>query len=47
MIAALAAQGTSTVTGIDVISRGYEHFTEKLDGLGADFDIRDSNKALI
>ena len=42
MIAALAAQGTSTVTGIDVISRGYEHFTAKLDGLGADFDVLES-----
>ncbi|MBP2414023.1 UDP-N-acetylglucosamine 1-carboxyvinyltransferase [Arthrobacter stackebrandtii] len=42
MIAALAAQGTSTVTGIDVISRGYEHFTAKLDGLGADFDVHES-----
>ena len=42
MIAALAAQGTSNVTGIDVISRGYEHFTTKLDGLGADFDVLES-----
>ncbi|MHA7270774.1 UDP-N-acetylglucosamine 1-carboxyvinyltransferase [Arthrobacter sp. HLT1-20] len=44
MIAALAAEGTSTVTGIDVISRGYEHFTAKLDGLGADFDVHDSQR---
>ena len=44
MIAALAAQGTSTVTGIDVISRGYERFTDKLDGLGADFDVHDSSE---
>ncbi|AIY00895.1 UDP-N-acetylglucosamine 1-carboxyvinyltransferase [Arthrobacter sp. PAMC 25486] len=42
MIAALAAEGTSTVTGIDVISRGYEHFTAKLDSLGADFDVQES-----
>ena len=42
MIAALAAQGTSNVTGIDVISRGYEHFTTKLDDLGADFDVLES-----
>jgi UDP-N-acetylglucosamine 1-carboxyvinyltransferase len=27
------------VTGIDIINRGYERFTEKLAGLGADFDI--------
>lgn len=35
LIAALAAKGTSTVTGIDVISRGYEHFTTKLHQLDA------------
>ncbi|ALE92495.1 UDP-N-acetylglucosamine 1-carboxyvinyltransferase [Arthrobacter alpinus] len=46
MIAALAAQGTSTVTGIDIISRGYEKFTAKLDGLGADFDVHESSKVL-
>ncbi|MCB5283643.1 MAG: UDP-N-acetylglucosamine 1-carboxyvinyltransferase [Arthrobacter sp.] len=39
LIAALAANGTSRVTGIDIINRGYERFTEKLAGLGADFDI--------
>jgi UDP-N-acetylglucosamine 1-carboxyvinyltransferase len=39
LIAALAATGTSRVTGIDIINRGYERFTEKLAGLGADFDI--------
>ncbi|MGO4385551.1 UDP-N-acetylglucosamine 1-carboxyvinyltransferase [Specibacter sp. RAF43] len=47
LIAALAAQGTSTVTGIDIISRGYEKFTDKLAGLGADFDVRDSAQALV
>ena len=35
LIAALAAEGTSTVSGIDVISRGYEHFTTKLKQLDA------------
>lgn len=35
LIAALAAEGTSTVSGIDVISRGYEHFTAKLRKLDA------------
>ncbi|MCD4549607.1 MULTISPECIES: UDP-N-acetylglucosamine 1-carboxyvinyltransferase [unclassified Schaalia] len=35
LIAALAAEGTSTVSGIDVISRGYEHFTTKLRQLDA------------
>ncbi|WP_026818146.1 UDP-N-acetylglucosamine 1-carboxyvinyltransferase [Arthrobacter castelli] len=39
LIAALAATGTSTVTGIDVINRGYERFTQKLEALGADFDM--------
>ena len=34
-VAALAASGTSTVSGIDVISRGYEHFTRKLHQLDA------------
>jgi UDP-N-acetylglucosamine 1-carboxyvinyltransferase len=38
LIAALAAQGTSRATGVDVIRRGYEHFTEKLESLGAEFD---------
>ncbi|HET7414399.1 MAG TPA: UDP-N-acetylglucosamine 1-carboxyvinyltransferase [Arthrobacter sp.] len=38
LIAALAATGTSTVTGIDIINRGYERFTQKLEALGADFD---------
>ena len=32
LIAALAATGTSRVTGIDIINRGYERFTEKLAG---------------
>ncbi|MEO8262180.1 MAG: UDP-N-acetylglucosamine 1-carboxyvinyltransferase [Pseudolysinimonas sp.] len=39
LIAALTAEGTSTVTNLGIISRGYEHFTEKLAGLGADFSI--------
>ena len=38
LIAALAAQGTSTVAGIDVIARGYEHFTKKLHQLDARVD---------
>jgi UDP-N-acetylglucosamine 1-carboxyvinyltransferase len=37
VIAALAAQGTSSVTGIDLIDRGYESFLEKLEELGAAF----------
>ena len=37
LIAALAASGTSTVRGIALIDRGYEHFTDKLGALGAEF----------
>jgi UDP-N-acetylglucosamine 1-carboxyvinyltransferase len=39
LIAALTAEGTSTITNLGIISRGYEHFVEKLEGLGADFSI--------
>ncbi|MDR2113784.1 MAG: UDP-N-acetylglucosamine 1-carboxyvinyltransferase, partial [Bifidobacteriaceae bacterium] len=35
LIAALAAQGRSSVTGIGLIDRGYEYFTDKLEALGA------------
>jgi UDP-N-acetylglucosamine 1-carboxyvinyltransferase len=35
LIAALAAQGTSRVHGIDLINRGYENFMRKLADLGA------------
>ncbi len=38
LIAALAAEGTSHVRGIDLIDRGYEHFQAKLDALGADYE---------
>jgi UDP-N-acetylglucosamine 1-carboxyvinyltransferase len=37
MVAALAADGTSNVTNVQLISRGYEHFLQKLTDLGADF----------
>lgn len=36
LIAALAAEGTSRVSGIDIIYRGYENFMGKLRALGAD-----------
>jgi len=39
LIAALTAEGTSTITNLGIISRGYEHFVEKLEGLGADFSL--------
>jgi len=38
LIAALTAEGESRITNVGIISRGYEHFIEKLEMLGADFD---------
>lgn len=38
LIAALAAEGTSIVDGIDIIDRGYEHFMRKLRALGAEVE---------
>ncbi len=38
LIAALAANGTSVVSGIDIIDRGYEHFMQKLRCLGANVE---------
>ncbi len=38
-VAALAAEGTSNISNVGIISRGYEHFIGKLDQLGADFDV--------
>lgn len=38
VIAALTAMGTSTVSGVGVIDRGYENFRGKLAALGADFE---------
>jgi UDP-N-acetylglucosamine 1-carboxyvinyltransferase len=35
----MAAAGTSHVTGVELIKRGYEHFTDKLTGLGASFEL--------
>jgi UDP-N-acetylglucosamine 1-carboxyvinyltransferase len=37
MVAALAAEGVSNVTNVQLISRGYEHFLTKLEALGAEF----------
>ena len=39
VIAALTAEGESQVSGIDILSRGYEKFLDKLTALGADFDV--------
>jgi UDP-N-acetylglucosamine 1-carboxyvinyltransferase len=38
LIAALAADGISQVSGIELINRGYENFTGKLEALGAKFE---------
>ncbi|MEE1617158.1 UDP-N-acetylglucosamine 1-carboxyvinyltransferase [Brachybacterium sp. J144] len=37
LIAALGAEGVSTIHGIDLIDRGYESFRDKLTALGAEF----------
>ena len=39
VIAAVTAQGTSDVSNIGIISRGYEHLLQKLDGLGVSFEL--------
>jgi UDP-N-acetylglucosamine 1-carboxyvinyltransferase len=39
LIAALTAEGTSTVSNVGIISRGYENFLTKLQLLGADFEL--------
>ncbi|WP_040165186.1 UDP-N-acetylglucosamine 1-carboxyvinyltransferase [Microbacterium gorillae] len=39
VIAALTAEGESTVRNIGIIRRGYERLLEKLTDLGADFDV--------
>lgn len=37
LVAALGAEGVSSIHGIDLIDRGYESFRDKLAALGADF----------
>ena len=39
LIAALTAEGRSTVSNVGIIARGYERFVEKLEQLGADFTL--------
>ena len=39
VIAALVAEGTSELTGIEHLERGYESFWDKLRNVGADFDL--------
>ncbi len=44
VIAGLAAEGYSAVENIELIQRGYEHFEEKLQDLGASISLVDSDK---
>jgi UDP-N-acetylglucosamine 1-carboxyvinyltransferase len=39
VIAAVTAQGRSEVSNIGIISRGYEHLLQKLEGLGVSFEL--------
>lgn len=45
VIAALAADGISTISDINYIQRGYEHFEEKLESLGAKIALVDTERA--
>jgi UDP-N-acetylglucosamine 1-carboxyvinyltransferase len=45
IIACLAAEGTSTVDGLDQVDRGYEQLVEKLTGAGADIQRRTMDTA--
>lgn len=40
VIAAVTATGPSTLTNVGIIARGYEHLLNKLEGLGATFEIQ-------
>ncbi len=40
VIAAVTAEGESEVSNVGIISRGYEHLWEKLEALGASFELR-------
>ncbi|HEU5223537.1 MAG TPA: UDP-N-acetylglucosamine 1-carboxyvinyltransferase [Candidatus Lumbricidophila sp.] len=41
LIAALSAEGRSTVSNVGIIARGYENFIHKLRALGAEFEINE------
>ena len=45
VVAALAAEGESKVSNIELISRGYEHFLDKLTALGADYKVTEDARA--
>ena len=38
-VAALTAEGESTIKNVGIIARGYEHFLEKMQALGVDFEV--------
>ncbi|SJM69987.1 UDP-N-acetylglucosamine 1-carboxyvinyltransferase [Agrococcus casei LMG 22410] len=38
-VAALTAEGESTIKNVGIIARGYEHFLEKMQTLGVDFEV--------
>ncbi len=44
VIAGLAAEGYSAIENIELIQRGYEHFEQKLQDLGAQISLVDSDK---
>ncbi len=44
VVAGLAADGTTIIDDIEYIQRGYEHFEQKLAGLGADIALVESQK---
>ncbi len=44
--AKLEAAQTSTIDGVEIINRGYESFTDKLTGLGADIDLNGAGSAM-
>jgi len=41
VMAALVATGTSEITGLEHLMRGYENFFEKLESIGAEFELTD------
>ena len=46
VLAGLAAEGFTTIDEIRYIERGYEDFPQKLNNLGAQIEIVDTDKAL-
>lgn len=44
VIAGLSAEGTTEITGVENILRGYDHIIEKLTGLGADIQMVEENE---